>query len=208
MPSTKPNLLPLAFFTGAYMLAAIGASIAAGNKEFVFYIVVMVVLIAAVMFVHRRMSLTSAQLWALSVWGLLHMAGGLVPVPESWPVNGPIRVLYSLWLIPDLLKYDQIVHAYGFGVTTWLCWHAIHTCLREKDGSAPQPTFGLLTLAAAGGLGFGALNEIVEFIATLTIPETNVGGYMNTGWDLVANLVGCCISAVVIRIRYSAPATA
>ena len=44
-------------------------------------------------------------------------------------------------------------------------------------------------LCAAAGSGFGALNEVVEFIAVLTIPETNVGGYENTGWDLVANLV-------------------
>jgi len=29
--------------------------------------------------------------------------------------------------------------------------------------------------------------------------ETNVGGYVNTGWDLVANLVGATIAAVLIR---------
>jgi hypothetical protein len=51
-----------------------------------------------------------------SGWGLVHMAGGLIAVPETWPVNGEHRVLYSLWLIPDLLKYDHVVHAYGFGV--------------------------------------------------------------------------------------------
>ena len=50
--------------------------------------------------------------------GFCHMAGGLVPVPAHWPYNPPNAVLYSLWLISDLLKYDQIVHAYGFGVTT------------------------------------------------------------------------------------------
>jgi hypothetical protein len=54
-------------------------------------------------------------------------------------------------------------------------------------------------LCAAGGMGFGALNEVIEFIAVLTIPNTNVGGYVNTGFDLVANLVGCVIAAVLIR---------
>jgi hypothetical protein len=49
------------------------------------------------------------------------MAGGLIAVPESWPINGEHRVLYSLWLIPDVLKYDHVVHAYGFGVTTLAC---------------------------------------------------------------------------------------
>lgn len=194
------RLRPLILFTALYMIAAIVAAILTGNREFVFYIVVMLVLIGAIAVVHWRLRLTNGQLWALSVWGLLHMAGGLVPVPDSWPVSGPIRVLYSLWIIPGALKYDQIVHAYGFGVTTWLCWHAIRTSLRDHRGNPPAPTFGMLTLAAAGGMGFGALNEVVEFIATLTIPQTNVGGYVNTGWDLVSNLAGCCLASAAIWV--------
>jgi hypothetical protein len=59
----------------------------------------------------------------------------------------------------------------------------------------------MLVLCAAAGMGFGALNEVIEFIAVLTLPNTNVGGYENTGWDLVANLVGTIIAALVIRVR-------
>ena len=48
-------------------------------------------------------------------------------------------------------------------------------------------------------MGFGGLNEVIEFFLTLTLPETNIGGYINTGWDLVSNLVGvtaaCCLIA-------------
>jgi hypothetical protein len=58
----------------------------------------------------------------------------------------------------------------------------------------------MLALCAAAGMGFGALNEVIEFIAVLTLPNTNVGGYENTGWDLVANLVGTIIAALVIRL--------
>ena len=61
----------------------------------------------------------------------------------------------------------------------------------------------MLTLVTAAGMGFGAMNEVVEFIATLTMPETNVGGYVNTGWDLVSNLVGCVFAAILIRLRSS-----
>jgi hypothetical protein len=49
-------------------------------------------------------------------------------------------------------------------------------------------------------MGLGAMNELVEFAATLLVPETNVGGYFNTGWDLVSNLVGVVIAAVLIRV--------
>jgi hypothetical protein len=161
----------------------------------------MVVLIGVMSMVHSRVKLTAGLLWAFSIWGLAHMAGGLCPLPAGWPYNGDHAVLYSGWIIPQRLKYDQIVHAYGFGVTTWLCWHILRNGLRQPDGRALRPTFGMLVLCAAAGMGFGALNEVIEFIAVLTIPNTNVGGYENTGWDLVANLVGTIIAALVIRVR-------
>lgn len=194
--------MPLALFTGAYVLVAGVASVSFGNKEFLFYIITMLVLIAAVLMIHRRMPLYAAQLWALSIWGLAHMGGGLLPVPETWRIDRGQRVLYSLWLIPNLLKYDQLVHAYGFAVTTWLCWHGLHQQLLARSKENVFPSIGMLTLAAAGGMGFGALNEVIEFMAVLTIPNTNVGGYINTGWDLIFNLIGCLIAAVLIRSRW------
>ena len=194
------ELLPVAAFTLLYIgLAAVAASVA-GSGEFLFYIIVMLVLMLVVWLVHRSVSLTQSVLWALSAWGLAHMAGGLVPVPEAWPIDGSIRVLYSLWLIPDRLKYDQVVHAYGFGVATWVCWQGIRAAIRSRGGDA-VPTLGLMVLAATSGMGLGALNELIEFAATLLIPETNVGGYLNTGWDLVANFVGAASAATVIGLR-------
>jgi hypothetical protein len=71
--------------------------------------------------------------------------------------------------------------------------------LRQLDGGVVRPTFGKLVLCAAVGMGFGALHEVLEFIAGLTLPNTNVGGYENTAWDRVANRVGACIAVVVIR---------
>lgn len=196
-----PAIIAACVFTAGYMLAATVAAIATGNGEFIFYIVVMCVLIAVVAGVHLRIRLSTAALFALSIWGALHMAGGLLPVPASWPINGDIRVLYSWWIIPaaepgsGYLKYDQIIHAFGFGVTTWVCWQALRAAVDRKL----RPTVGLMVLCAAAGLGFGALNEVVEFIATLLGP-TNVGGYVNTGWDLVSNSVGAVIAAVLIYI--------
>jgi uncharacterized membrane protein len=194
------KLLPIILFNAAYMLAAIAVSMAKGNKEFIFYLVVMGVLIGVMAVVHRRVGLSMPLLWAFSAWGFLHMAGGLCPLPEGWPYNGDHAVLYSWWLIPGLLKYDQIVHAFGFGVTTWLCWHGARQMFREVGGGPLKPGLGVLILCAAAGMGFGALNEVVEFIAVLTIPNTNVGGYENTGWDLVANLTGTVIAVLSIRM--------
>lgn len=197
------RLWPVASFTAVYLAAATVGAFATGNLEFAFYIAVMLVLIGVVWLVHRSVDLTPAALWALSIWGLVHMAGGLVAVPESWPVAGDINVLYSLWLIPERFKYDQLVHAYGFGVATWVCWQGIRATIRRRGGGDAAPTLGLMVLAATSSMGLGALNELVEFAATLLVPETNVGGYMNTGWDLVANFVGAAAAATIIRMRGS-----
>jgi len=216
---SKRSLSVLAAFTGAYMLSAIIWALASGNAEFIFYIVVMLVLIGAVLFVHSRVTLTIAVLWCLSIWGFLHMAGGLVPVPESWPIDGDVRVLYSWWIIPGpegstpgdgtggYLKYDQITHAFGFGTTTWLCWQAFLGAMRAQfPGRVVRPTLGLMVLMAVAGAGFGALNEVVEFIAT-RLSDTNVGGYVNTGLDLIFNTVGTvtAASAIYIRSRITGP---
>lgn len=200
-PRTDQSIRPVLFFTLAYlMLAAIGA-VVAGNSEFIFYIVVMIALILIIAAVHWRVGFTIPLLWCLSIWGLLHMAGGLVPVPPTWPIHGDTPVLYSLWLIPGYLKYDQLVHAFGFGTTTWVCWQALRAAV-----PGVRPGVGVMTLCATAAMGFGALNEIVEFIATLTMPQTNVGGYVNTGWDLVANAAGALIAAIAIA-RFSGSAT-
>ncbi len=203
----EARLWPVAVFTGVYLGVALVGVLLAGNLEFLFYIAVMLVLVAAIWLVDRRVVLSGGVLWALSMWGLAHMAGGLFVPPDSWPINEGSRVLYSVWIIEDRLKYDQVVHAYGFGVTTWLCWQCLRAGLVARGASATASP-GLMVLVAAAGMGFGALNEVVEFTATLLVPETNVGGYQNTGWDLVANFVGVVVAALLIWAREGrAPAT-
>jgi uncharacterized membrane protein YjdF len=201
----RRSLKGVGSFTVSYLLLAVAAASVRGNREFLFYIVVMVILAGAVVTVHRRVNLSHGALWALSAWGLLHMMGGLVPVPEAWPINGEHRVLYSLWFVPGYLKYDHVVHAYGFGTTTWVCWQGLRAAFR-RVGKGVSPTFGLMVLAAAGGMGFGALNEVIEFAAVLLVPNTNVGGYMNTGWDLVANLIGAFVAVKLIYLFDRSPA--
>ncbi len=197
--TAPPRLRPVFLFTGGYMAAAAVGAAVTRNHEFVFYLVVMGVLVPAIFAIHRRHPLTAPLIWSFAVWGLLHMAGGLLPAPPVGVTEG--RVLYSWWIVPGFLKYDQAVHVYGFGITTWLCWHLLGRALRSPDGSPVRPTPGILILCVAAGMGFGALNEVVEFAATLLFEETNVGGYENTGWDLVANLVGGVIAATLIRLK-------
>lgn len=193
-------------FTGTYLLPAMAAALWTRNGEFVFYCAVMMIQALLVVVTHRRCGFSPRVLCGLSLWGLAHMVGGLMPVPESWPINGSIRVVYSWWIIPDRLKYDQVVHAFGFYVMVFVCWQGLIAIVRDLHPARHwQPTFGALLLCIAASTGFGALNEVIEFVATLLVPETNVGGYVNTGWDLVSNLVGAISAAFWIRLAWKPP---
>lgn len=186
----------IAPFTLAYMAIGLGISLSRGNNEFLFYGAVMAVLIALVVVADARVRFPQHVLWLLAIWGMMHMFGGTLPIPESVTEPGKGSVLYNLRLAPWLPKYDQITHAFGFFSATVACWHA----MQKAAGGALRPTFGPLLGAALMGMGLGAANEVVEFAAVLLIPETNVGGYINTGWDLVSNMVGAVLGAVFMGI--------
>ncbi|MGE3316022.1 MAG: hypothetical protein AB7O26_12985 [Planctomycetaceae bacterium] len=184
-------------FTAAYMGAALVALLRSQNPEFAIYLIVMLVLIILVTAVHLRTYLHIATRWCLSLWGLAHMAGGLIPIPEGWPRSDGPAVLYNLWIVVGVLKYDQVVHAFGSAVATWSCWQALHGAFHHR-GVKLDRSFGLISLCFAAGIGFGAANETLEFLATLVLPRTNVGDYANTGWDLIANFVGASLVAVAL----------
>jgi uncharacterized membrane protein YjdF len=131
-----------------------------------------------------RFGLGAGVLWGLSVWGLAHLAGGVIPLDGD-------RTLYNAVLGVELFHFDRLVHAFGFGFATVVCGKVLRRWLPEE-----RITAGPAVLVVLAGLGVGAVNEIVEFAATLILPHTNVGGYVNTGWDLVFDLVGGVVAAL------------
>ena len=190
-PDPKPVLAVTVGFTAALTAAAL----ARGSRELPLYLGLMAVAVPLAWIVHRKQPLTRPLLWAFSAWAFLHLAGGLLPEPRG----GADSLLYNWWPVPGFLRFDHLVHAYGFGICTWLCWHLARQSFHRPDGSPLLPTAGVLVLCVAFGLG--ALNETVEFITTRLRPGTNIGDFENTGWDLVANLAGTLIAAAAVRWR-------
>lgn len=184
------------------VLAGVAMAIVNWNYEFIYYGAVMLVLIGVVGVIHFRVRFPMFVLWGLAAWVLVHMGGGTIPIPASVTEPGTPSVLYSLRLHPSLPKYDQVVHCYGFFMSTLACWRALMVVSAgaRPTGAPLRPTFGALSAAALMGNGLGAMNEVIEFAATQIMPGTNVGGYVNTGWDLVSNLVGTILAAIVIRL--------
>jgi putative membrane protein len=202
----RPALRGPAIFAALYMALASALAFRASNLEFVFYALVMLVLIGTVWWLDTRVRLSTFSLWCLSIWGLAHMMGGTVPIPAELTEPGEQQVLYSLRIHPWAPKYDQVVHAFGFFTTTLVAWRALNAAVGGvggrggvSPGASLPPTFGPIFAAMMVSMGLSAMNEIIEFVATLIFTETNVGGYVNTGWDLVSNLTGCVIAGVLIR---------
>lgn len=183
-----------------YIIALVvfsGIAARRGNAEFLFYGGVMIVLAGLVIALDQKVRLSTLALLGLVAWALLHLAGGNVPIADG--PSGEARVLYNWRPIEWLPKYDQVTHFFGFAVATLVAWECMAYAIARRAGAPPRPTWGLVAGAGLIGMGLGGMNEVVEFIATLTLPETNVGGYTNTGWDLVSNLAGCVAAAVAIR---------
>jgi hypothetical protein len=120
---------------------------------------------------------------------VVHLAGGLVRVGDD--------VLYNTSPGPELLRYDHFGHALGILVGAFLVWE---TFLRDAFAVTGRGSLVAVTVLAA--LGLGALNEAVEFIATLAHGGGHVGGYTNTGWDLVTNTVAGLLAGVMIQRRH------
>lgn len=175
LPILVVNLIYIPIFT----IIALGRT----NYEFLLYVGVILVVAAWILWKQRRVRFDLPILWGLTAWGVLHMAGGNIRVGDG--------VLYSLQLAPlipryHILRYDQLVHTFGFGVATLVCYHVLRSYLRRDI--THWGALSLLVLLM--GSGVGAVNEIIEFIAVVVMPETGVGGYENTMLDLVFNLIG------------------
>ena len=158
------------------------------------FLVVCLVLTAVVAAVHRSVRFSEGVLWLLLGVGVLHLAGDLVPDPDG---RG---VLYDAWLLPGVLRYDQAVHALGSAAGTWASWQLLGTWL-DLDRSPARTQAALAVLA---GLGKGALNEALEFLAALHGGGLFVGGFENTGWDLVFDVAGC-VGCAVLLVLSGAP---
>jgi putative membrane protein len=164
------------------------------NYEFLLYIGVIIFFLAVILATDRRVEYPTPVLWGLTAWALLHMSGGGLYFRGT--------KLYEIILIPisesySVFRYDQFVHIVGFGVATLLMYHLLKPLLRKDIDRKTA----LSIVVVMAGLGVGALNEIIEFLATVLVPETGVGGYTNTALDLVADFVGAIGAMAIIRFR-------
>ncbi|MBD3252147.1 DUF2238 domain-containing protein [Candidatus Pacearchaeota archaeon] len=185
MKKVTKTQLAILFFSIAYTLISAFLYLGRKNYEFLIYIGVLIFFIALISFLHLKYRFTTGTLLGISIWGLMHMLGGLVYI------NG--TRLYGVMLLP-FLRYDQFVHFYCYIFVTLIAYQILRS-YSKKDNLIVS------ILLIFIGMGIGSLNEIIEFIAVLILPETGVGGYYNTMWDIVANTLGAVFAVVYINIK-------
>lgn len=183
-----------------FLLIAGGLFLQWRSYEFASYLIFLSCVITVIVVSHRRVRYSNVVLWGLTTWALLHLMGGGIYV------NG--QKLYGLILIPfttSVLRYDQVVHTIGFGVATVLLYEVLQGALTRPT----QKWVAISIVTVLAGAGLGAFNEMLEFFITLAVPDSAVGGYLNTSIDLVANFVGALGGLVFIfqRERLRVPST-
>jgi uncharacterized membrane protein YjdF len=175
-------------FTVLYTLAAGFYFASIGNTEFLGYIAVIIFLLVLGGCVLTHQCVPSWLLMMLSLVGLFHLLGAAVPI------NGDILYNYVPFPIENpsgltFIKFDQIVHTYGTMVSALLMYYFL-----RRDTSFHW--LGIAVFSILGASGIGALNEIIEFVAKMTVPDTDVGGYYNTAVDLCVNLFGAILGTL------------
>ena len=164
------------------------------NYEFLWYICVIIFFMLLILFTNHKINYPNGLLWGLAVWSILHMSGGGIII------NGT-RV-YDLMLLPivgapyHILRYDQFVHIVGFWIATLAMYAVIKHRLKKEN-----KWVAVSIVVVMAGIGTGALNEVIEFFATIIIQDTGVGSYENTALDLVSNLIGAVGAMIYIVVK-------
>ncbi len=165
------------------------------NYEFIIYVGVIILLLGLVGVSINHVDYTLASLLGLTVWSALHLAGGGIAIEGSRLYDA---MLFRLSDTYPILRYDQLVHIWGFGASTLVAFSLLSRLLQQP---VRHPVaLGIILVMA--GLGMGALNEILEFIVSACVPQSGVGGYINTSLDLCADLAGALLGWLYIRLCY------
>lgn len=164
------------------------------NLEFVIYVAVIIAIVGGVLLTTSYTKFPHWLLWLLSFWGLFHVLGGAVQI------DGGVLFGYRIYPLLDLggdfyiLKYDQVVHMYLYGVVALMAHHLLRSVLAIKAHTKLVVLFSIMA-----SVGVSVLNEIMEFIISLNM-ENGVGGYENTMLDLIFNLSGATLALLVYQL--------
>jgi hypothetical protein len=176
-------------------LAALSFALARGDHRAFSYAAVGAVLVLGIVLADRTAHYRPALLAALGWGASAHLAGGLLPGGQP-----DADILYDRWLVVGVVKFDQLVH-FGCSVVLALAVHELLRAWMRPGGG----TVGPAVIAGLGAVGLGGFNEAFEYLASLGGAGAFVGGYDNTGWDLVFDVAGAATGALWLALSPRSP---
>jgi hypothetical protein len=167
-----------------------------GAAGTVTYLATLVVLGLLLLRLDRAVGFSDPVAVGVTAWAVSHLAGGLIGLDGD-------RVLYNAVLGPPSPLRQR---------------GALLRVRRGRGGrlGGAGTTFGRWRPGADGRGdhrlvfrdGDRRAEQVVEFAIALNVEESNIGGYLNTGQDLVANMLGAAVAGLVVvrRVRSAAVA--
>lgn len=191
----KKGQLPILLSIIFLILVFTFLSLERENYEFLMYIGIIVLITIVFILTNNKTKISNGVLWGLVLWAFMHLAGGLIFVGKEKLYSFVIIEIFKIGN-ETVFRYDQLVHIIGFGIATYLVYELIRGYLNKKTNWKIMSVIIVLC-----GMGIGAVNEIIEFIAVVILPETGVGGYENTLLDIISNTIGAIIAVLIINIK-------
>jgi hypothetical protein len=158
----------------AFLIGSTLYAYAVAELEFGLYAVTILGIAVLGWWYLRRFDYPIWLLVLVQVGIVAHFAGGFL-----YPTDGVS--LYNHYFAG--IRYDKFVHFYNSMIA------AIVLSYIFREAGLDLGAFEAFIVVMVT-LGLGALIEIVEYFAVLTVPNTGVGDYANNIQDLIVNLFG------------------
>ena len=153
--------------------------------EFMFYSIFMFIAIFFVLIYHKKLHLSLGIFLMVLSLIILHMIAGFVRISGTR--------LYDLTF--TLFRVDNLMHSYGAVIFALVAYSYIRPYL---DREAKHDSLALASIIILLTMGFGAINEVLEFTAVMLFDSLGVGGYNNNMLDLIYNFVGGMAGAAIL----------
>ena len=163
----------------------------ADNYEFLYYTGLMSFLIILTAIYYKKLNLTKPILLGLTALGFIHVLAGNLYLGETR--------LYDLYLIDNILKFDNVVHMLG----GFMIAMVLNKILRPYTITKEHKPLYFLIILVLLTLGVGAAYEIIELLAVLFLnAATQVGDYLNNAFDIVFNAIGAIIACTALHKKH------
>lgn len=175
-----------------FCASMIAWSLLTGLPDQIGYSLMITCLLGVFFWYRARIGVPSFVAIALIVHQIFHMSGNFVYVRG-------VR-LYDFWIIPGIFKYDNFTHLLGSCVIMLVFWYALSPRITFVTSHPALALFVMVLMTA----GVGTIVEIGELWAVLHLGIADrVGDYVNNAFDLVFNMYGAILGAVIIYVRMS-----